>query len=196
MKWSEYLIEAPKTCNPEAWNVYHFCELIADEAGELIAAWKKRHYGKNVDFTNVKEELGDLSWGMACFWLWYFGKDTSPVWAPKEPSMADVSYYAPGQVRRIFIAAGRVIEELEHANCINMNKNIEFTQHMKDQIHRQVCGVQYWADCLVKIYRWNWEEIWEVNIRKLRARYGETFDSDKAVDRDPEAERKALEEDA
>lgn len=40
--------------------------------------------------------------------------------------------------------------------------------------------------------RWTFEAIWDKNISKLRARYPAKFDSEKAFERDLEAERRAL----
>jgi hypothetical protein len=45
----------------------------------------------------------------------------------------------------------------------------------------------------LNLYNLNIEEVWEKNIEKLRARYGEKFSSERAINRDLETERTILE---
>lgn len=45
----------------------------------------------------------------------------------------------------------------------------------------------------MKGYHTSWESIWEKNIEKLKARYGNKFSSEAAINRDLDSERKILE---
>lgn len=47
-------------------NFDHALEGITTECGELVDVMKKfKHYGKEIDWINVQEELGDLMWYVA-----------------------------------------------------------------------------------------------------------------------------------
>lgn len=44
----------------------HGVQTCVTEAGELLDAFKKHiNYGKPLDHTNIREELGDIMWGIA-----------------------------------------------------------------------------------------------------------------------------------
>lgn len=44
----------------------HGVQTCVTESGELLDAFKKHiYYGKPLDHTNVREELGDIMWGIA-----------------------------------------------------------------------------------------------------------------------------------
>lgn len=64
MKFSEYTRLAKRTCTDLGeMDIYHFVLGITSEAGELASALKKHlAYGKDLDITNVAEEIGDLMW--------------------------------------------------------------------------------------------------------------------------------------
>ena len=53
------------TLTAEKVNLWHMATLIAGEAGELLDAIKKHVvYNKELDLPNVKEEMGDLEFGL------------------------------------------------------------------------------------------------------------------------------------
>lgn len=55
----------PTTFSPLEMELLHSTLLIADEAGELVSAFKKwLIYRKPLDVDNVREELGDLLYGL------------------------------------------------------------------------------------------------------------------------------------
>jgi NTP pyrophosphatase (non-canonical NTP hydrolase) len=97
----------------EQMDNFHMLMGMMTEVGELVDVFKKNMaYGKEIDWVNVREELGDL--------MWY-------------------------------------VSEFCNINGFYL------------------------------------EDILENNIEKLRTRYPEKFDSDKAINRDLDAERKVLE---
>ncbi len=63
-----YLKESERTLVQKGkdMNLLHAAIGIATESGELLDAFKKKlFYGKELDVTNVKEEVGDLMWYIA-----------------------------------------------------------------------------------------------------------------------------------
>lgn len=57
----------------------------------------------------------------------------------------------------------------------------------------EVGDIFWYMAILFRNYKWNIKSIWERNIEKLTKRYGEKFSSEKAINRDTDAERKILE---
>lgn len=91
---------------------------MCTEASELLDMLKKHiFYGKDIDFANLDEEIGDLCWYQS------------------------------------------------------------LALHSARLKHYNTC----------------WENVWEKNIEKLRARYGDKFDEEKANNRDLDKERGVLE---
>ncbi len=68
MDLKEYSALALRTANDLGSfdkNLTHAVLGMVDEAGEIAGAFKKYFaYGKDLDLTNLKEELGDLAWFM------------------------------------------------------------------------------------------------------------------------------------
>lgn len=65
MNITEYKKQAMRTCAPldNTDNNIHMILGMVTEVGELADVFKKElAYGKDVDWVNVKEELGDLMW--------------------------------------------------------------------------------------------------------------------------------------
>lgn len=52
--------------DPKKADLLHMSVLLADECGELVGALKKHCiYGKDIDFKNVIEELGDIEFALS-----------------------------------------------------------------------------------------------------------------------------------
>lgn len=52
--------------DPKKADLLHMSVLLADECGELVGALKKHCiYGKELDFANVIEELGDIEFALS-----------------------------------------------------------------------------------------------------------------------------------
>ena len=65
---NEYMQKAMRTKNPLgfAGDVTHAAMLLTSEAGEVASEVQRFiAYGKDLDRVNVKEELGDILWGIA-----------------------------------------------------------------------------------------------------------------------------------
>jgi len=66
MTLKEYKIESKRTCpnlNTNAENLLHMALGMQTEAAEISDVFKKKlAYNKDIDWVNVKEEIGDLMW--------------------------------------------------------------------------------------------------------------------------------------
>ena len=71
--------DAPETLFPHEMDMLHAMTGIVTEAGELMDSLKRHlFYGKRIDITNTKEELGDIMW--YCFkFMDTIGTDLSEV---------------------------------------------------------------------------------------------------------------------
>lgn len=71
MNFDEYTLNAERTtaeCGNTQMDNIHYTMGIVTEAGELIDIFKKNlAYNREIDWTNVKEEIGDLLWYLANF---------------------------------------------------------------------------------------------------------------------------------
>lgn len=68
MEIYEYQHKAMKTAKPldPTTELWHMVALLTGEAGEVADCVKKHLiYGKELDTKNLKEELGDIAWGLA-----------------------------------------------------------------------------------------------------------------------------------
>jgi len=60
-------------------------------------------------------------------------------------------------------------------------------------IHEELSDICWYMSLLMEWSGTTWEEVFELNIEKLRLRYPEKFTTDKALSRNLEAERNLLE---
>ena len=71
MNWDEYMDKASRTDAELSSKELHDIHMImgmSTEVGEILDVFKKNlAYGKDVDWVNVKEEVGDLMWYIANF---------------------------------------------------------------------------------------------------------------------------------
>lgn len=140
---------------------------IITELGELIDIYKKAtYYGKEIKTPHVIEELGDL------FWYVGLGFNVLGIIAAN-PEMKP-------------IANDSVLSTLEVAMHTVTNREMEY----EDRLH----FVYRAAITVVRMQGLNYQEILDKNFIKLRARYGESFDADHAVNRNTAAEQAAVQE--
>ena len=66
-------------------------------------------------------------------------------------------------------------------------------KHDKINLQEEVGDLNWYQALLIDALDADWDEIRERNIAKLKARYPDKFDSDKAINRNTEIERKILE---
>jgi len=143
---------------------------MVTESGELIDAIKKHlFYGKPVDKVNMKEEIGDVCWyvALAC--------DVLGI-------VPDAVIVGPADVLCQAMAA-----VYGSATCL-IHSNNEDTVMVSVN---QVMGSMF---AICENQSFSLGEILDTNIAKLKSRYPDKFDADKAVNRDLDKERKVLEQ--
>ncbi len=71
MNWNEYVDKASRTdadLQTKDLHDIHMVMGMSTEVGEILDVFKKKlAYNKNIDWINVKEEIGDLMWYVANF---------------------------------------------------------------------------------------------------------------------------------
>lgn len=102
--------------------------------------------------------------------------------APLESELMNSLHYISGVVTE----AGELLDVLK--KNIAYGKPIDYV-NMKEEVG----DLMWYIINLCDLYNWNIEEIMETNINKLRIRYPEKFNSEKAINRDLSAERAELE---
>lgn len=155
--------EKPGMSEVDRWN--HALLGMISETGE-IASIIKAHiiYGKELDITHLKEELGDASWFFAlCCKLGEFFPDKSPL------------------------RGGDPIE------CIYIMTEIN-ADMTKDACDLAEINIYYdMLQSLAALYNIDWDDVLKSNIRKLAARYPEGYKDCDAILRDKGREKLALE---
>jgi hypothetical protein len=194
MKWVEYLASVRHFCNPKAFLPAHFIEGLAEEAAEILGIFKKRHYDVAINRTDLLMELGDFAWFVSLFFAWYAtmkGTDEksfledhiSPhYWIGINPALGNPI----GMVHELYHRSGFCLMKLDRYEDIGSSKNLK---EMFDSVVRSLAV----ANRIVGELGFTWEEIWKLNHTKLDTRYEGNFTQKAAIDRDVEAERRAVE---
>jgi len=179
MRFDEYIKLAVRTesrINPKTGvgftrdeRLLHAAIGMVTEVGELLDAIKKHiFYGKQLDRVNMQEEIGDLCWYVAL--------------------ASDVLNITPEAVIRGSADVFCQVISIVHvsANCLVF-------------VHNEVAVVNALSDIMGSIFTicevksFSLGDILDTNIAKLKARYPDKFDTDKALNRDLKLERKILE---
>jgi NTP pyrophosphatase (non-canonical NTP hydrolase) len=139
---------------------------VITELGELIDIYKKHiYYGKPLDLVHVGEEIGD------CFWYIGLGFNVCGIIAanPKQ----DVPVHGTDMVAM-----------LELGMHIFTNPEIAYEDRLQYIFKTMLI--------IIKVTGLDYQEILDKNLAKLRKRYGDSFDADRAINRNLEAEREVL----
>lgn len=165
-----------KMCT-QAERLRHSAMGLITEAAELLDAYKKHiYYGKPLDRVNIEEEVGDLAWyyALMCDVAGYKPRDDSDF-APVTTIQAigqltarvsiDFLCYRSKDAYDCFIASPKDTCQWIFENILTFCENEKLSLTF----------------------------VLEKNIAKLRARYPDKFDSDKAINRDLQKEREILE---
>lgn len=148
----------------------HMAMGVVSEFGELEDSYKDR--------VNFMEELGDMTWYLAGICTLLLKKSFSNLSRGVEPMKDDGDEY-----RSIYILADLAKAHLAYGKKMDLNQIEEHVKNILSFI-KLMCELKQEVD---------FREVLEKNIAKLKVRYPDKFDADKALDRDLEAERKALE---
>lgn len=167
-------------------NLLHMAYGITTEIGELQDIYKKElAYSKSIDLVNLKEEIGDI--------FWYIF-NTLNFLEITEREIYDLKYGIP---RAINFIKNEKLDNIKFLlpHLVLQNADI-FTHILKYNRYiliREVVSLYYDLCSLCEIYKFDYEEIMEININKLRIRFPEKFTQDLALNRNLEEERKSLE---
>lgn len=172
MNIKEYQINAARTCadlGSKTNNLFHMNLGIHTEVGELLDIYKKKMaYGKEIDIVHLTEELGDI-----CFYL--ANKDT----------FKDV-VYLEDQIDLV-----KLEEDITQEKFDEIGEGIFITWLEHGLFSRVEYWIQIYMTC--RIFNIDFEQMLEININKLKARYPEKFTQEAALNRDLDAEREVLE---
>lgn len=159
-------------------NLLHASMGLVTESVELIDNYDGT---KSYDKVNIFEELGDISWYLAIiqrelnFQFSFYESNNLPMHKTKLAGAISLIKQTNNLLdyHKKLVFYGKPIEE---------SKYLEFAQKIADDFYY-----------FVFVEEFNLEEIYEKNISKLKARYGDKFNEEGALNRDLENERNILE---
>lgn len=194
MNYEKYIESTRRTFNYQdpKTDLKHVLLGIVDEIGEIAGAVKKKvGYGQNINVTNIKEELGDLSYFVAQ--LIDQMKFSGPL---QEGILKDIKGIMSGKINKE--AKIDMFDHTRHLAGYGFNIMISI-EHKDDNI--DVEGIIH--NCLFIIQVMNriaydcgtsYSKILDANIAKLKKRFPEKFDAElaKEENRDRGKEEKEI----
>jgi len=185
MEYEEYLELSEKTLSDEfhiggkVQNTLHAVMGISTEIEELLDNYGD---GNTMDRINVLEEISDVCWYLAILHREY------PTIDRFENIAVKVNRDEPfGCILDLNKSTLKLMDIMKKK--IFYNKPIPH-----DAFNNLVLLVDTDIHWLCDYYDIDIKEVYQVNIDKLKARYGDKFTSDKAINRDLDVERTILEE--
>lgn len=181
MNLNEYKELAEKTLStqfhsdPQMEKILHASLGLATEIEELLV-----NYSDKMDTTNVLEEIGDLTWYLSIFYREYPEIENVKVAATMEAK-------PPQDLIMSMLKGILQIQDLIKKK-LYYNKTIN-----QDSMNTLVAVIDMYIRMYLNLYNLKIEDVWERNIAKLKARYGDKFSSDRAINRNLETERTILE---
>lgn len=179
MNWKEYLEQSEKTmssefhCDEKEQRILHAVIGILTEIEELL----DNHIGDSSDEINRSEELADAFWYCAIIAREY-NIDFSQISRKSNNPMETLI--------RIVKHTCSLLDMLKKK--LYYNKPIDESK-FKTNFYEVLLNLSDYANQ----YSINIEETFDINISKLRARYGDKFSSEKAINRNLNLERSILE---
>lgn len=179
--YSELALRTNKPLPPQE-TIEHALMLLVSEIGEVATSIKAHFiYGKPLDLTNIKEELGDALWGLNLLVVTAGGKFESLKVMPKGFERPAVR-----QLLSINVMVSELID-VYFAHYTHAPSYFPLSiQERSETLFRTIHG-------LAMTLGIEMADILESNIRKLQARYGDKYSDVAALNRDLDQERKALE---
>jgi NTP pyrophosphatase (non-canonical NTP hydrolase) len=180
MNWSEYKELSEKTlstqfhCDDKKIELLlHAVMGILTETEELL----DNHLIQK-DETNILEEVGDITWYLAIIGREYnLDFPTDLPLSNEDPMKIVIS---------IIKQTCKLLDMLK--------KKLYYNKPINDESFKQISTlVMILTQSYMNYYSIDIKGSFDINIAKLKARYGEKFSSDKAINRDLETERKILE---
>lgn len=168
-------------------NRQHMLLGIQSELGEVSDAIKKRiAYNKPIDVVNIKEELGDLAWYIAC-WYRYYGYEK----IVNTHNIQIITALSTIDAIDTFETGSTEFENNQKIPDLIFDIQRKFSMSLED--NESVLSM--WL-VLCKAFSLSVSDIkhsLDLNINKLKVRYPEKFSDVLALDRDLDAEREVLE---
>ena len=181
MNWKEYLELSEKTlstqfhCEEREQRLLHAVIGVLTEVEELL----DNHIGDEQDITNMLEEAGDITWYLAII-----GREIDldyPQLVVKEKNDNPMKL-----VLKIVKNTCKLLDM--------MKKKLYYNKPIDENLFKTITTlVMLDVSDYMNTYDIDIEKSFDVNIDKLKARYGDKFSSEKAINRDLETERNILE---
>jgi NTP pyrophosphatase (non-canonical NTP hydrolase) len=181
MNWNEYLELSEKTlstqfnCDEKEQKVLHAVIGVLTEVEELL----DNHIGETQDFTNILEEVGDITWYLAIIGREYQLDYPQLLVRTKNEDPMKL-------VLKIIKNTCKLLDM--------MKKKIYYNKPIDENLFKTITHVVMLdLSDYMNVYDINIQNSFDINIAKLKARYGEKFSSERAINRDLETERNILE---
>lgn len=182
MKLSEFVKSSERTLSKKLTvdndikiNLLHSAVGVATEVGE-IAECLNNKLPSEIDSVNLAEECADVIWYLAIP-IRDFGIDIDKLnsLAPYKTSLAQLV--------------------VDASNFLDMLKKISFYNKLVDgfDVEHHVCTIYQHMITMAHEYTFDLELALSNNQDKLRARFPDKYDNEKALNRDLKTERKELE---
>jgi NTP pyrophosphatase (non-canonical NTP hydrolase) len=191
MKYKEYVEATRRTWNKKEDpidNINHAMLGLMDEAGELAKQYKSNlAYAKELNHTNVYEEIGDLCYFNARM------ADELQFKAQEEliKQLDEIS------TKESDFEGKDSLNEMECVFAISSRVGTTYaalTSNDGKLIADAILNLQYTMKVFCEILEVELKDLMSANIAKLKARFPEKFTNEEALNRDLEKEEKAVEE--
>jgi|ERR1044072_4724702 NTP pyrophosphatase (non-canonical NTP hydrolase) len=177
----DYLVESERTCSNDFFgdsiklsNFIEICSTIAQAIQALDAIKKTAFYGRGLNLVNKNRGLSLIDL-----------RDKLATSIPNDNSKqlaTDIIHGIIGKVSE----AGELLDLLVKSAVLN--NEFDWTNLIEE------IGDGLWYDALLlRALEVDFDYVMQLNISKLRARFPDKFDRDKANERDLDSERKVLE---
>lgn len=168
--------------NEKVQRVLHGVIGICTEVGELQEGLGTQILQeRKVNIVNLKEEIGDIFWYMAIL-----DRELSDDSDFNVQYNDEVGLISPEFILRELGIQSAILLDIMKKKLF-YNKPIDVEKFAVSYGH-----INDYLECLMLSYNLSKESVLETNINKLKARYGEKFSNEKAIDRDLDAEGKIL----
>ena len=181
MNWKEYLELSEKTlstqfhCEEREQLLLHAVIGVLTEVEELL----DNHIGDEQDITNMLEEAGDITWYLAII-----GREMNLDY----PQLL-VKTKNDDPMKLVLKIVKNTCKLLDM-----MKKKLYYNKPIDENLFKTITTlVMLDVSDYMNTYDIDIEKSFDVNIDKLKARYGDKFSSEKAINRDLETERNILE---
>jgi NTP pyrophosphatase (non-canonical NTP hydrolase) len=180
MNWIEYKELSEKTLSTEFHCDEKKIELLLHAVVGILTETEELldNHLIQQDKTNILEEIGDITWYLAIIGREYnMDFPTDLPLSNEDPMKIVVS---------IIKQTCKLLDMLK--------KKLFYNKPINDELFKQITTlVMILTQSYMNYYSIDIKGSFDINISKLKSRYGSKFSSDKAINRDLETERKILE---